>query len=236
MKIIAVGDIHGRSQWKIPAFTQDYDLFVFIGDYFDSFELTGEEQIKNFEEILAFKKQFPAKVVLLLGNHDIHYLPEFAYSICKGYQAGVAIAIRTLLQDNKEHLQMAFGIDKFLFTHAGLSETWLMECFETPMLTPTTAPYLAEAINDVWKYQPTYFTFNGIDKYGDDITQTPVWIRPRSLKKDSKTLSQSIIQVVGHTGQDKIDITGKHIFIDTLGTTGEYLVINNNELLIEKTR
>ena len=39
-----------------------------------------------------------------------------------------------------------------------------------------------------------------------------------------------IIQIVGHTGQNSIDIKGKstggkYYFIDTLGTSGEYLEI-----------
>ena len=37
-KIIVIGDIHGRTIWKqIVAANPDADLFVFIGDYFDSF-------------------------------------------------------------------------------------------------------------------------------------------------------------------------------------------------------
>jgi predicted phosphodiesterase len=42
MKIVAIGDIHGRDYWKqIIEQEQDADVFVFVGDYFDSFTIKG---------------------------------------------------------------------------------------------------------------------------------------------------------------------------------------------------
>lgn len=39
------------------------------------------------------------------------------------------------------------------------------------------------------------------------------------------------IQIVGHTTQNKINIVNdQFVFIDTLGTSGEYLVIEDNIL------
>jgi len=56
MKILGIGDIHGRDTWK-DILDQDFDLAVFVGDYFDSFDITAVEQIFNFEEIIRAKQQ-----------------------------------------------------------------------------------------------------------------------------------------------------------------------------------
>lgn len=66
---------------------------------------------------------------------------------------------------------------------------------------------------------------------GDDVTQTPIWVRPYSLQIDKL---DDFRQVVGHTTQDKLQI-GKHItYIDTLGTSGEYLIIEDGVMSIGK--
>jgi predicted phosphodiesterase len=37
MKIVTLGDTHGRDIWKtIVKIEEDFDKFIFIGDYFDT--------------------------------------------------------------------------------------------------------------------------------------------------------------------------------------------------------
>ena len=51
MKIIAIGDLHGRTLWKYIVSKVDFDVVVFIGDYFDTHEnISPVQQIKNFKE------------------------------------------------------------------------------------------------------------------------------------------------------------------------------------------
>ena len=57
--------------------------------------------------------------------------------------------------------------------------------------------------------------------------------------KDCQEIKHRIIQVVGHTQQNQIDIKGKatggrYYFIDTLGTSGEYLIWEDGNFNIEK--
>jgi len=75
MRVIFIGDIHGRSLWKeIVEKEKSADIVVFYGDFFDSKEhIGGEAQLQNFLEIITFKKnqeKLGEKVVLLFGNHD----------------------------------------------------------------------------------------------------------------------------------------------------------------------
>jgi predicted phosphodiesterase len=57
MRTICVGDLHGRSDWKLAVYSQDKpDRVIFMGDYFDSFDIPGIEQIHNFKEIVKYKE------------------------------------------------------------------------------------------------------------------------------------------------------------------------------------
>ena len=52
----------------------EVDQVVFLGDYLDPYSregITFEDALIEFEEILDFKKAYPDKVVLLVGNHEI---------------------------------------------------------------------------------------------------------------------------------------------------------------------
>ena len=81
MRIICFGDIHGRNVWKevVDKEIDNTDLFIFLGDYFTSREGISEyEQILNFTDIVAFKQEYPDKVYLLRGNHDMEALYYWA--------------------------------------------------------------------------------------------------------------------------------------------------------------
>ena len=102
-------------------------------------------------------------------------------------------------------------------------------------------------LNELFRYKPMAFEFNGFDAYGDNTTQTPIWIRPRSLmsanKKHKKSLRKDYIQIVGHTGMKRIDIDGsdkftggRYYFIDTMETSGEYLIIQDNNINVNSVK
>jgi hypothetical protein len=136
---------------------------------------------------------------------------------------------------------MAYSINNLLFTHAGVSETWIdLMCDKHKVDKPKyTAADIANFVNDIWKFKPNSFSFfEGLraESSGDNIYQSPVWIRKRSLMRDSINLKKAgIIQIIGHTPQKSIDIKGKstggkYYFIDTLDV-GEYLVIDDFEFI-----
>lgn len=244
MKIICIGDIHGKDCWKKIVSENDFDLVVFLADYFDAYDTYfPETQMLNFREIARFKEENKDRVVLLIGNHDEHYFPFMGDSGTAGYQTGHAFTIGHLLSTYKDILQMAYGIDNYLFTHAGVCETWLKETAKRckiDMPEPYTASNIADWVNDVWRYKPLLFKFNGEEQYGDNVGQTPIWIRPRSLMRGAKNIKKAgIVQIVGHTSQKKVDIKGKstgskYYFIDTLETSGEYLIVMDGQTFTQK--
>jgi len=228
MKTIVLGDTHGRNIWKEIVFQEKADRVIFIGDYFDSFDIGPAEQMFNFREIIDFKEKGECEVILLIGNHDFHYYPGGeTYS---GYKAGAAPAIRQMLQENNHHLQMCYQLDNVLFTHAGIGHDWLV------YQNKYESGSIADFVNDIWKYQPNRFMFYGIDQYGNTKTQTPIWIRPQALIAGNRDtfLKKEYIQVVGHTSVRKIDIKGKatggrYYFIDTFDTSDQFLIYENEE-------
>jgi hypothetical protein len=225
MKTLVLGDTHGRPLWKQIVVDEQPDRVIFIGDYFDSYDdFTAVEQMHNFKEIIEYKESGQSEVIMLIGNHDYHYMRGVTehYS---GYQSGARPAIEQLLYENKQHMQMAYGMNGFIFSHAGVSYDWLQAH------DYDNGSNLIDWINDMWKYKPNTFGFAGRDPYGDSTISSPIWIRPYSLQRSNHdTLRDQFIQVVGHTQQGQIDRKGKstggrYYYIDALGTSGEYMIL-----------
>ena len=245
MKTIVLGDTHGRSNWKLAIAQDQPDRVIFIGDYFDSFEFSGVEQIDNFKQIIQYKTDNPqVEVVLLIGNHDHHYFPEVGYTGTSGFQPTMAPSIMQVVDENRHHLQMAYGFEDYLFTHAGVSPVWMDKVFGPDDWSKEN---VVVDINEMFRYKPKAFDFTGLEPSGDNATQTPIWIRPRSLmsanKKHEKGLKKDYIQIVGHTQMHKIDLKGsdqftggRYYFIDTMDTSGQYLVIQDNKLTVNSIR
>jgi hypothetical protein len=249
MKLVAIGDIHGRDIWKqiIAKEHDDTDEFVFVGDYFDSFTVKGPDQINNFLDIIEFKKQSKVPVTLLLGNHDYHYYPGIDETSTSGYQTLMAPSIKHVVGDNKQHLQAAYQSGEFVFSHAGFSSVWLDDIVEG-----WDVSNMVDKVNELLQYQPgliTYRSFKMINEtewigargYGEETFQGPLWIRPKALMNANyDTLRTQIIQVVGHTTRKQIDIEGKatggrYYFIDTLEyNQGQYLVVTDEVVSLGK--
>ena len=80
-KYLIIPDVHGRSFWKKSVY--DYlenhpeVKIIFLGDYLDPYQYEGiypDDAIPVFEEIISLKKQYPDRIILLIGNHDLHYV------------------------------------------------------------------------------------------------------------------------------------------------------------------
>ena len=259
MKTIIIGDVHGRDQWKqIVAQEKDADTVIFLGDYFDSFDISAVEQMHNFKEIVEFKEtsftnagtddQHKTRVIMLIGNHDYHYFPEINDSSTSGYQTRMAMVIKQLIGEKREHLQVAHRIGEFVFTHAGISSQWLDDT-----VTDWTEQNMVDKINELFKYTPLSLDsrsfkmfsateWSGASGYGNETYQGPMWIRPKALMSANKdTLRKKIIQVVGHTYQNEIDKEGKatggrYYFVDVQETSQEYMIITDGQISFNKIK
>jgi hypothetical protein len=251
MKTVVIADVHGRDLWKqIVAQESDADRFIFLGDYFDSFDISGLIQMHNFKEIVEFKETSGKEVIMLIGNHDYHYFPEIQESSTSGYQYRLAPSIKQLIGENKQHLQVAYRMDDIVFSHAGISSEWLDD-----FVLGWTLDTMVDQINDTFKYTPTNLCYRsykitdidegtviGSGGFGNETYQGPMWIRPKALMTANRdTLRKEIIQVVGHTYQNEIDKEGKatggrYYFVDVQETSQEYMIIIDGQISFNKTK
>lgn len=201
MKIIAIGDLHGRDCWK-EFLNQDFDEAIFLGDYFDSHTLSREKQYLNFRDLLDVAKK-DSRIKLCKGNHDMHYTKNYpTYEKYSGYDGRNYAMFSNLLEEADEYMNLIYIRSNYIFSHAGVTQTWL-----------DNNNIKLEEVNERFKKVPEICLFDGINIYGDDITQSPVWIRPNSLLADGV---DGYVQVVGHTAVLDISCVENIIMCDCL--------------------
>ena len=133
-KLIIFPDIHGRKFWKEPfenlKDNEDYG-FIFLGDYLDAYDfekILETEAIDNFKEILNNCIDHP-RTIMLIGNHDIHYLPPLDNNWgCRRYNKHKE-EIQKLFLDNIDKFKVChiekIGDVRYLFSHAGFLKSWI---------------------------------------------------------------------------------------------------------------
>lgn len=231
MKIVGIGDAHGKSIWKQIVERENADKIVFVGDYFDSHDgTTGVKQIENFEDIITYKKKNHDIVKLLIGNHDFHYINKSKYKY-SGYQDIYRFDIKNQLLMNLNLLQLCYASpeNNVIFSHAGFTKTWCNSVIGNSNIMDLKL--FEHTINTLFKIQPECVEFTPGDEWeetGDEICQTPIWVRPNSLLADKIDNHR---QVVGHTC-DTMHIKNGIAFIDSL-MYNQYLVIENKIMYIK---
>lgn len=240
-QILVIPDIHGRTFWKEAVDKHPSLPVVFLGDYLDPYaseDITPEEALANFKDIIAFKQANMDRVTLLIGNHEIHYLDSFYYFSRKDTLN--AAYIHQLLIDHLPLFSMASQAEingkNFLFTHAGIVASWWKKHFPD---TPTDVTSICNALNDMMKNRETLGSF--IDNALMDITKqrgggseagSCLWADLEEHKK-SKSFS-GIYQVFGHTQQKKKAVIKKSFA--NLDCRKAFLITASGEIVEEKRR
>lgn len=188
MKILTLGDIHGRDCWIKIIEIENPDLVIFLGDYVSTHGLiTEKEQIENLENILKYKEENTEKVILLRGNHDMEAL-NYWWAEC---YPDTGDTVKKYMEKNKERFlnntQWIYIYNNLLFSHAGISSVWLSNNNINSL----------EEINTLSPSEIFGFTPSKMSDYtGDSPTQPPTWIRPfRLVECGVKGYSH----IVGHT-------------------------------------
>lgn len=220
MKILVLGDIHGRTVWKKIIAKEQPDQVIFLGDYVSSHEGVSEsDQVSNLLEILRFKDHHP-ETILLRGNHDLQHLGYY-WAECSGYFRWVAELMADLKEEFLDKTQWIHIMGNTVFSHAGISTKWLKQN--------------GISLNDINALDPTelfgFSLMDSYDVYGTSPYQPPTWIRPMTLVN---VMIPDHDQVVGHTPvdycsnvKDSSEIPNNLWLCDALGN-GSYLVIENN--------
>jgi hypothetical protein len=190
-----MGDVHGRDFWK-RHLEKDFSEFYILGDYFDSFDAPFEFQLKNFMELCKAARA-DSRIKLCLGNHDYHYLKNIFPQEYSGFQVNKLPKIRKALEENMDLIKVLYITkDRIIISHAGVSTTFMEKMKAYGVHKP-------EDINATFLQNRNILTFSGINNYGDDVTQSPIWIRPVSLIIDHLA---GYSQIVGHTERPDINV------------------------------
>lgn len=140
--IIVIGDLHGLDVWKDIVDNHPDCRFVFLGDYLDPYEYIPHENLMdNLYDIISLKRNRPDDVILLLGNHDLHYFSSDA-RISSRFDCQIADKVSRIFIENFHLFQYAFQEGSRIFTHAGISNEWFEKDFKGDVTFP-----IAEQLN-----------------------------------------------------------------------------------------
>lgn len=236
MNTVIIGDVHGRETWKDIVNIEGTDQrYIFVGDYWDSYDVSFNDQRDNYLDILSFKKNNMNNVELLIGNHDFN---QYVYNNkCSGYQDTYAPQIRQLLNDHFDLFDVVTTVisekSEYVVSHAGFTKVWCNEFIHYP----SDIVQFVKNINKQWKNGLTKQFFfqtvhnSVIDMYGINPNQGPMWVRPDTLKEYGIRANQ----IVGHTEGKKIKtkVTDENYEIYFVDSQPEYLTITNEGIIIK---
>lgn len=128
-KVLICPDVHGRSFWhKAKELINDVDQVVFLGDYLDPYGhegITFDTAIEEFQQILKFKEKYWDKVILLIGNHDAHYIST-DFMDCSRLNYSKQQELHELYTKHINKFSLVFKYENtWLFSHAGVYTDWL---------------------------------------------------------------------------------------------------------------
>ena len=219
--IIVIGDVHGSTLWQEIVKKHSNCRYVFLGDYCDPYkDIANEDVLENFKRIIEFKQENPEEVILLLGNHDIHYLVDDA-PMGSRFSLELMMDIEELLVGYADSFQCVFSYDEMLFTHAGVSLPWFEEQF-CGDIYGNIAEQLTRRADDTSLYDC------GKARGGEHTYGGIFW----ADKEELNNLPPHVIQIVGHTRVPEItchqEVDSAVYFCDCLWQ-GKYLLIEPRE-------
>lgn len=213
-KIIIIPDVHGRKFWrKILKIKNPEDyIFVFLGDYLDPYPDEGILSAKAYGEfisILEFKKQYPNNVILLIGNHDYHYINLYA-DRCSRFDRKNMSLFNSIFNKNKDLFQLTYATEDCLFSHGGLINKWLedynLEVYDTPI---EVSNYLNKLYNEGDENSDIKKGLQVVSFYrGGYFNGSIIW---RDVREP---INEDFYQVFGHTQLKDSYITDKFACLD----------------------
>lgn len=246
IELLIIPDVHGRFFWKEPIkyIIENTDkTIVFLGDYVDPYDDdffnenneplyenigTINDMLKNtikiLKEIIALKKLYPDRIILLLGNHDCSYM--IGTEICKArYDRSNCREISNLFKENKDLFQLAYETtinDKhIIFSHAGINKLYAYDCFGEENVNEHNVVSL---FNDAFK-NDNYGVIQSLGMYsffrgfGGGSYGSLIWADAREWYNASVRINRKnepfCFSVVGHTQLKTHCIDNNIAFLDS---------------------
>jgi len=194
---IIVGDIHGDVD-KAGAFLayKPEVEHVALGDYLDSYVEPIERQLECLQLLMD------SEAVLLLGNHECHYLkyPLFQFP---GYQLDHAGILQNILEANLHRFKAAYVADGLLCTHAGVNSKFTERQRDVTIL--------ADTLNNSWEL---YLKHRLVDHQARYLYQS-IFQFNFCIFVEGNLLATNITQIFGHMEHSRPIIEPHYIAMDT---------------------
>jgi len=224
MKIMTISDLHGRTCWKdfadiknllqaepdaagFGAFVPEYNKYVFLGDFVDSFTETNETILENLLEVIRFKTLYPDNVVLLWGNHDVQYYLNAPWNpikehYCSGFRPEAHFMLFDAFYNNRDLFQLAYQVYNYLFTHSGVHHGWYHHVFVKAIKDMNLDDLnIGEQLNEAFKHRVECLF--DVDWYrgGHKKVGGPLWCDKKLIEKKS---IRNLHSIAGHNPVDDI--------------------------------
>lgn len=194
--MIIIGDIHGdlESLKKIlKKFPKEKKLF--IGDYVDSFTASNSDVRECLNLVIENAD------VLLIGNHEFNYYNGFGFSgYCTGYRESMKEEISKLLKKHWNKFKLLhYDLERrLIYTHAGISQTWVDFCYDGNFGVKEIKNLSEINVFDL-SYQHAVMMISA-ERGGTAQAGGPLWCDWRKEFEPLKTFSQ----VMGHTAVGRV--------------------------------
>lgn len=214
-KVLIISDMHGSHNWeqaKSIVKEQKIDYVVSLGDWVDSWENVWPDQGENLQRAIDWFREDPKHRFILFGNHDLSYISQTRDGQrVSGHQGEKHLEIQAILENNKDVFHYCVEIDGWVFSHAGISKTWINDyikpifhtIYDTDEKVWDEKEFNIKLLdNTLREYGTKYSKLNELIDWhgtwsgtGNEPEQGLVWIRPEALLKDMYYPRQA----VGHT-------------------------------------
>ena len=224
VKYIVIPDVHGRTFWKDALRDFNRGRFpnakvIFLGDYLDPYTryegITHETAYHVFKDIMKWVRKHKDKAIMLLGNHDMHYL---VYTDLVRLDFDNVKKIQRFFQKySKEYFNIAYedtiNGKKYLFTHAGVLSGWLH--YNEKAGAEATAEYLNSLLHKdgtLTQENPLFQRSRqrgGYFEYG-----SPIWADIREHLNEKEPLN-GVVQIFGHSWcESQVSIDNQFVMLD----------------------
>ena len=240
-KVLAVGDMHLKQEIILPrvdvlAERYEVDRVVLLGDYCDEWRADDDMCMRGLYRLADWVDEGRSsglRVDVLLGNHDYQYLLG---EEGPGTHVALMGTVRALLIDLEPVI--AVENDGFLFTHAGVTDSWA----ERYLNEPCDAADACVQLNDMYQSSQSEdrcaLAACGPGRGGWD-TPSPLWADCEELREDP---FPGIGQIVGHTplstcesgdeGFDAFDADERLWFCDTFSLNSSMRPLGDGSMLL----
>lgn len=256
--LLIIGDTHLKSK-RISKCLQDtldshpsITRVVFLGDINDDWHTTPTERVNgvsDFMGLLDIVSAHAAEPIVLIGNHDVTYLPTVDSTSLlfrnaspgHDYESERRISVMMSAIDSlriAEHIMIA-GVPVVL-SHAGFTQGWVDTHMPGTDNDPETIVDRANRMFHDGEWDALYAIGRG--RGGFRSTEpSPLWADMHELMRDPAT---GFDQIVGHTPVSTVNTVhvlddGEHvsnlIFCDTMSTTYIGFPIGDSSFLLIDT-